>query len=81
VRITIPKSKVLCHTPYDVWSVSDSKRIIRLRSEVWQIKVWHIATVKNNHIVRFAVGDRQFEIYFYKSGRVARLYPVKGKTK
>ena len=70
-RITIPKSKPLSHPPSDVWWVKKD----------FEIVIWHIATIKNTHIVRFGIDDRQFEVYFYKSGRIAHIFPVKGEKK
>jgi hypothetical protein len=69
MRISIQKSKPFPHPPFERWAVDS-------HGAKFDIDVWHIATYKGGHWMRFAVKDHAFEVYFSQSGRSVNVFPI-----
>ena len=71
VRLKLERSKPLPFKPNTTWLVDDKQ------DGAFKVDIWHICTFKGKHVVRFGVNDRQFEIYFSRSGRVVHVVPIR----
>lgn len=69
MRMSIQRSRPFPHIPNCTWKVEG-------HGAKFNIDVWHIATYKRGHWMRFAVDDHAFEVYFSQSGRSVNVFPI-----